>query len=348
MVAEVFSGLTEVERGLIRGVIGVVVALVFLSLNVMFLTWMERKVIARIHVRYGPNRAGPFGLLQPVADMLKLLTKEDIVPEKADKPVYNLAPWLAFLFALLPAAAISIATGLVASNINLGVLYIASVASLSTIAVLMAGWASNNKYSLLGAMRTAAQSLSYEMPLVLSMIGIVAIVGSLRTQDIVLAQSQTWFGIIPKWFIFYQPLAFVVFFIAVVAEMGRIPFDLPESESELVAGFHTEYSGMKFAMFMFAEYIHFIVGCAMIVTLFFGGWHLPVISEIIKDMGYLRYLIEAGIFVAKIYVFIFILMWVRGTLTRTKVNDVLSFGWKGLLPLALLNVVITGVVLSIG
>ncbi len=347
MLENVLSGMTGVEKGIVRGVVGVGAAILFVSLNVLFLTWLERKVIARIHVRYGPNRAGPFGLLQPIADMIKLLTKEDIVPKDADKLVYNLAPWVAFLFALLPAAAIGIATGLIASNISLGVLYIAAVSSLSTIAIIMAGWGSNNKYSLLGAMRTVAQSLSYEMPLVLSMIGIVAIVGSLRTQDIVAAQSQAWFGIIPKWFIFYQPLAFVVFFAAVVAEMGRIPFDLPESESELVAGFHTEYSGMKFAMFMFAEYIHFVVGSAMVVTLFFGGWHLPVISGMIENMGYVKYLVQIGIFVAKMYVIIFILMWVRGTLTRTKVDHVLSFGWKGLLPLALINIVITGVILSL-
>jgi len=268
---------------IIRGLIGVVAVILFLSLNVLFLTWLERKVIARIHVRYGPNRAGPYGLLQPIADMIKLLTKEDIVPEKADKLVYNLAPMAAFLFALMPAAAIGIGSGLIAADIGVGVLYIAAVSSLSTMAILMAAWGSNNKYSLLGGMRTAAQSLSYEIPLVLSMIGIVAIVGSLSTQDIVAAQSQAWFGIIPKWFIFYQPLAFIVFFAAVVAEMGRIPFDLPESESELVAGFHTEYSGMKFAMFMFAEYIHFVVGSALVVTLFLGGWHLPIISPLVEN-----------------------------------------------------------------
>ena len=330
-----------------RGLVGVIAVILFLSLNVLFLTWLERKVIARIHVRYGPNRAGPYGLLQPVADMLKLLTKEDIVPKDADKLVYNLAPMAAFLFALMPAAAVGIGSGLIAADIGVGVLYIAAVSSLSTLAILMAAWGSNNKYSLLGGMRTAAQSLSYEIPLVLSMIGIVAIVGSLSTQDIVAAQSDTWFGIIPKWFIFYQPLAFIVFFTAVVAEMGRIPFDLPESESELVAGFHTEYSGMKFAMFMFAEYIHFVVGSALVVTLFLGGWHLPIISPLVENLGWVKYLVQAGIFIAKMYAVIFTLMWVRGTLTRTKVDHVLSFGWKGLLPLALANLVITGVVLSI-
>jgi len=304
-------------------------------------------LIFSIHVRYGPNRAGPFGILQPIADMIKLLTKEDIVPRASDKLVYNVAPWVGFLFALLPAAAIGIASGLIATNMNLGVLYIVAVSSLSTIAVLMAGWGSNNKYSLLGSMRTAAMSLSYEMPLVLSMVGVVAIVGSLGTQDIVAAQAESWLGVVPKWFIFYQPLAFIVFFSAVVAEMGRIPFDLPESESELVAGFHTEYTGMKFALFMFAEYIHFVVGSALLVTLFFGGWHLPVVSGLIEGLGVAKYLVEVGIFVAKMYVVIFVLMWVRGTLTRTKVDTILSFGWKGLLPLALANIIITGVILSL-
>ncbi len=339
--------MSELIWSIAKALVGVVAVILFLSLNVLFLTWLERKVIARIHVRYGPNRAGPFGLLQPIADMLKLLTKEDIVPEKADRLVFNLAPVMAFLFALLPAVTIGIGSGLIAADLPAGVLYIAAVSSLSTIAVLMAAWGSNNKYSLLGGMRTAAQSLSYEIPLVLSMLGIVAIVGSLSTQDIVEAQSSAWFGIIPKWFIFYQPLAFIVFLSAVVAEMGRIPFDLPESESELVAGFHTEYSGMKFAMFMFAEYIHFVVGSALLVTLFLGGWYLPVISPLAENLGVLKYLVQVAIFVAKMYVVIFFLMWVRGTLTRTKVNDMLGFGWKGLLPLALLNVVVTGVVLTL-
>lgn len=347
MLESVWSGLSGVEKGIVRGYIGVIAAITFVSLNVLLLTWLERKVIARIHVRYGPNRAGPFGILQPIADMLKLFTKEDIVPRASDKLVYNTAPWLAFLFALLPFAAIGLASGLIASDISLGVLYIAAVSSLSTIAVLMAGWGSNNKYSLLGAMRTAAQSLSYEMPLVLSMVGVVAIVGSLSTQDIVAAQAESWLGVVPKWFIFYQPLAFIVFFTAVVAEMGRIPFDLPESESELVAGFHTEYSGMKFAMFMFAEYIHFVVGSALVVILFLGGWHLPVISGLVAGLGAVKYIVQVSIFIAKMYIVIFILMWIRGTLTRTKVNNVLSFGWKGLLPLALVNIVITGVLLSL-
>ena len=347
MLENILYGASGVEKGLIRGIVGVIAAIIFVSLNVLFLTWLERKIIARIHVRYGPNRTGRYGLFQPVADMMKLLTKEDIVPKDADKIAYNTAPWLAFLFALLPAAAIGIATGLIATNISVGLLYIVAVSSLSTIAVIMAGWGSNNKYSLLGAMRTAAQSLSYEMPLVLSMIGIVAIVGSLNTQNIVAAQSHAWFGIIPKWFIFYQPLAFVVFFSAVVAEMGRIPFDLPESESELVAGFHTEYGGMKFAMFMFAEYIHLVVGAALVVTLFFGGWYLPVISGIFANTGYLNYIVQIVIFIAKMYAIIFILIWIRGTLTRTKINQMLSFGWKVLLPLALINIVITGVILSL-
>lgn len=347
MLENILYGASGVENGLIRGIVGVIATLLFVSLNVLFLIWLERKIIARIHVRYGPNRAGRYGMLQPIADMIKLLTKEGIVPKDADKITYNTAPWVAFLFALLPAAAIGIATGLISTNISVGLLYIVAVSSLSTIAVIMAGWGSNNKYSLLGAMRTAAQSLSYEMPLVLSMIGIVAIVGSLNTQNIVAAQSHAWLGIIPKWFIFYQPLAFVVFFSAVIAEMGRIPFDLQESESELVAGFHTEYGGMKFAMFMFAEYTHLVVGSALVVTLFFGGWYLPVVSGIFANMGYINYIVQIAIFVAKMYVIIFILIWIRGTLTRTRINKMLSFGWKTLLPLALINIVITGVILSL-
>jgi NADH-quinone oxidoreductase subunit H len=272
---------------------------------------------------------------------MKLLTKEDIVPDKADKLIHGIAPAIAFAVAVLPTVALPFAAGLIVSDINVGVLFIVAVTSLATIPVLMAGWASNNKYTLLGGMRAVAQSLSYEIPMVLSIIGVIALAGSLSLTDIVNAQRGVWYFIL-------QPLGFIVFFIAAIAEMARIPFDLPESESELVAGFHTEYSGMKFALLLFAEYIHMIVASLLMVTLFFGGWHLPVISSILSGVPfYIRWPIEFGILMGKTYAIIFILMWIRSTLPRVKVTQILDIGWKNLLPLALLNIAVTGIVLAV-
>jgi NADH-quinone oxidoreductase subunit H len=322
---------------LIKGIAGVTALITFVSLNVLFLTWMERKVIARVQVRYGPNRCFKFGLLQPLADAIKLLTKEDIIPSKADRMVFTFAPAAAFAAAVLPTVAIPFGKDLIVSALNIGILYIVAVSSLSIIPILMAGWGSNNKYTLLGGMRAAAQSLSYEIPLVLSIIGVVAIAGSLDTVKIVNAQEKIWF-------VFLQPIGFIVFFLAAIAEMARIPFDLPESESELVAGFHTEYSGMKFALLLFAEYIHMVVASALIVILFLGGWNFPLIYSI--PLPYVAHVILSfGIFVAKMYFVIFILMWIRGTLPRVKITQMLDIGWKTLIPLALLNIAIVGFML---
>jgi NADH-quinone oxidoreductase subunit H len=326
---------------LLKGIIGFLILVSFISLNVLFLTWMERKVMARFQVRYGPNRAGKFGLLQPLADALKLLGKEDIIPAKADKAVYTIAPAAAFAVAVLPAVAIPFADKLIVSDVNVGVLYIVAVASLATLPVLMGGWASNNKYTLLGGMRAVAQSLSYEIPLVLSIVGVIALAGSLSLVQIVNAQKDLWFIVL-------QPLGFIVFFIAAIAEMARIPFDLPESESELVAGFHTEYSGMKFALLLFAEYIHMFIASLLMVVLFLGGWHLPLVYRFITGLPLIPSLIlEFGILMAKVYVVIFVLMWIRSTLPRVKITQMLDIGWKTLIPLALLNIGITGIVMAV-
>ncbi|NOZ76234.1 MAG: NADH-quinone oxidoreductase subunit NuoH [Euryarchaeota archaeon] len=314
-----------------RGLVGVLVVVAFISLNVLFLTWMERKVVARVQVRYGPNRAGPFGLLQPVADTVKLLTKEDIIPKAADRLLFTLAPAVAFTVAVLPAITIPLTKGLIVTDLNVGILYVIAVSSLATIPVIMAAWGSNNKYSLLGGMRAVAQSLSYEIPLVLSVVGVIALTGSLSMVRIVEAQKDTWF-------ILLQPLGFAVFYLAAIAEMGRIPFDMPESESELVAGFHTEYTGMKFALLLFAEYIHMVVATALIVVLFLGGWNLPFIT--------LPPILQAAVFMVKMYIVIFILMWTRGTLPRIKINVMTAIGWKFLIPLALANIFITGILLA--
>jgi NADH-quinone oxidoreductase subunit H len=341
---------------LIKGLVGVVILLAVISLNVLFLTWMERKVIARIQVRYGPNRAGPFGLLQPLADVIKLLFKEDIIPQKADRAVFTLAPAIAFTVAFLPALAIPFGEGLIVSDLNIGILYIVAVSALATIPVIMAGWSSNNKYSLLGGMRSAAQSISYEIPLGLSIIGVVALAGSLSMVTIVERQATTWLYVIPTWFIFLQPIGFAVFFLAALAEMARIPFDLPEAESCLVAGFHTEYGAMKFAMLLFAEYIHMVIASALMVILFLGGWHGPGLS--LLPIALLKVapasiagalspilvtLLSLFYFFAKLYAVIFVLMWIRATLPRVRIDQLLDIGWKVLLPLALLNIAITGI-----
>ena len=317
---------------LIKGVAGVAGIISFVSLNVLFLVWLERKVIARLQVRYGPNRAGKFGLLQPIADTAKLFVKEDIIPEKADRAVFTFAPAVAFGAAILPVVAIPFASGLMVSDLNVGILYIIAVLSLGTIPVIMAGWGSNNKYTLLGAMRAVAQSISYEIPLVLSIIGVVAVTGSLSLVEITNAQENIWF-------VFLQPLGFIVFFIAAIAEMGRIPFDMPESESELVAGFHTEYSGMKFGLLLFAEYIHMVVASALMVILFFGGWNIPFVT--------VPFILQAGVLIVKMYVVILILMWIRGTLPRVTIPQMTAIGWKVLIPLALLNIMITGVFMTL-
>lgn len=317
---------------LLKGVVGVGILIAFISLNVLFLTWYERKVMARVQVRYGPNRAGKFGLLQPLADTMKLMGKEDIIPKNADRAVFTIAPAAAFSVALLPTVALPFAGILIVSDLNVGILYIIAVSSLATIPVLMGAWGSNNKYTLLGGMRAVAQSISYEIPLVLSIIGVVALAGSLSMVQIANAQANIWY-------VFLQPLGFIVFFIASIAEMGRIPFDLPESESELVAGFHTEYSGMKFAIFLFAEYIHMVVASALIVVLFFGGWNIPFIT--------LPPVAQVFVFIGKMYVIISLLMWIRHTLPRVTVLQMTAIGWKVLIPLALLNIAITGVLMTV-
>ncbi|MEE8400563.1 MAG: NADH-quinone oxidoreductase subunit NuoH [Candidatus Hydrothermarchaeaceae archaeon] len=317
---------------LIKGFFGALILISFVSLNVLFLTWYERKLIARIQVRYGPNMAGKFGLLQPLADGIKLFGKEDIIPKDADRTVFTFAPAAAFAVALLPVVAIPFAGGLIVSDLNAGVLYIIAVSSLATIPMIMGGWGSNNKYALLGAMRAVAQSISYEIPLVLSFIGVIALAGSMSTVQITNAQTNLWY-------VFLQPLGFIVFFIASIAEMGRIPFDLPESESELVAGFHTEYSGMKFAIFLFAEYIHMVIAASLMVILFFGGWNVPFMT--LPPIG------QFFVFMGKMYVIISVLIWIRGTLPRVTVLQMTAIGWKVLIPLALLNIAITGVFMVI-
>ncbi len=320
----------------------IAVLFAFVLVTVMFLTWMERKVVALVQVRYGPMVTGPRGLLQPVMDGIKLIGKEDIIPAKADRWIFTLAPFIVFVPALLIFIPIPFGDSLIISDLSVGLLYIIAISAISPIAVLLAGWASNNKYSLLGAMRAVAQDISYTIPLALAAIAVVIFTGSLSTVAIVNAQGDYWFGIIPKWFIFLQPVGFVLFLIASIAELGRIPFDFQESESELVAGFFTEYSGMKFAMFFLAEYAHLFAVSGIVVTLFLGGWNGPVIPFIPVQITSLVY------FLIKTYAVIFFTMWLRDTVPRVRIDQLLNIGWKIMVPLALLNLLVTGFLVTAG
>jgi NADH-quinone oxidoreductase subunit H len=305
-----------------------------LLLAVAYLTWLERKVIGDIQVRFGPSRVGPFGLLQPIADGIKLMFKEDVVPANADRLIFFLAPALSFVPALIVFAVIPFGPSFVITDVNVGLLYVFAVASLGVYGSVLAGWASNSKYSLLGGLRSAAQMVSYELGLGLSVLGVVMMTGSLSLVDIVEAQKGTWLGILPRWNIFPQFLGFVIFLISSNAELNRAPFDLPEAETELVAGFHTEYSSMKFALFFMAEYANMIAVAALATTLFLGGWRGPLLPPVIW-------------FLLKVFAFIFLFIWVRATLPRFRYDQLMGFGWKVLLPLALANVMFTAAAILI-
>ena len=308
----------------IMGLVSVTAILLFLIVVVMFLTYMERKVISRIQDRIGPNRVGPLGLLQPVADVMKLLLKEDITPANADYWVYLLSPALIVTTALMAYAVIPLGRGMVGTDLSIGVLYVVAIGSLSTIAILMAGWGGRNKYALLGGMRSVAQMMSYEIPMVLAMLGPVLLAGSLSLVEIVDKQQGVWYVIA-------QPIGFLIYFIAGVAEANRSPFDLPEAESEIIAGYHIEYSGIKFALFFLAEYINMFTVSAIATTLFLGGWRGPILPPYVW-------------FVLKVLFFIFVMIWFRGTFPRLRIDQLMAFAWKFLLPLALVNILITALI----
>jgi NADH-quinone oxidoreductase subunit H len=300
-------------------IVGILVALLTLSAGMI---WLERRLLAAWQDRYGPNRVGPLGLLQVLADMIKIFTKEDWVPPFADKPVFILAPGIIMVTVLLSFAVVPIAPGIGIVDLNIGLLFFLAMSSIAVYSVVLAGWASNNKYALLGGMRAAAQMVSYEVFMGLSLMGVVMMSGSFNLRDIVEAQRQMWFCI-------PQMLGLVIFMIAGIAETRRLPFDLPEAESELIAGFHAEYSGMKFGMFFVGEYLGIVLISAMITTLFFGGWRGPVLPPVVW-------------FFLKTFVFICFFILLRASLPRPRYDQLMAFGWKVLLPLALLNVVVTG------
>ena len=302
------------------------VILGLLLLGVMYAIYFERKVIGFMQIRIGPNRHGPMGLLQTAADVMKLLLKEDIIPSAVDRKIFIIAPVIAFAPSYMVLATISWSENIAGADLNIGVLYFIGISSLSTIGVLMGGWSSNNKYSLMGAMRAVAQMISYEIPLVLAIIGVVILAGSLNLRDIVFAQQEM--GV---WFIIPQFLGFVIYMIAAIAELNRSPFDLPEAESELVSGYHTEYTGFRMAFFFLAEYVYAIAIAALATTLFLGGWLGPILPGVVW-------------FLLKMCLFMFVWFWLRATMPRVRVDQLMAFGWKVLIPLALLNIVITAVI----
>lgn len=315
------------------------IVLTFLAYLVLF----ERKILGWIQLRVGPNRVGPWGLLQPLADLLKFIAKEDVTPDTPNRVLFALAPALALVPPLMALAVIPFGStielfgrkiALQITDINVGLLYVFALGSLEVYGIILAGWSSNSKYSLLGGLRSAAQMISYELALTLSVAGVLIQAGTLSLSEIVHVQSGYYFGIIPRWHVFwYQPLGFIIFFIAAVAETNRVPFDLPEAESELVAGYHTEYSSIKFAMFFVGEYAAMFVVSALATTLFLGGWTGPG-AERVPLLGVLYFSLKTGFF-------LFVYIWLRGTLPRFRYDQLMQFGWKVLVPMAFANIFIS-------
>ena len=317
-------------------VVKVAVVIVALLMMIAYLTWLERKLLGHFHMRLGPMRVGPHGLLQPIADGIKILMKEDLIPANVNKVIFTLAPLLTFIPALVIVAVVPFGNTvklfgqtipLLISDFNMGVLYVFAVSSVGVYGLVLAGWSSNNKWSLMGAVRSSAQLISYEVSLGLSIIGVLIIAGSLSLTDIVASQDKLY-----NWFIVRQPVGFLLYLTCALAELSRVPFDLTEAESELVAGYQTEYSSMKFAMFYLGEYGNMINIAAVATTLFLGGWHGPFLPPVVWFFG-------------KMVLFLFVFIWIRATLPRFRYDQLMNFGWKVLLPLALANIFVTAVVM---
>lgn len=307
--------------------IKLVAVIAFILINALWLVYMERKVSAFIQGRIGPNRVGPLGLLQTTMDVLKLIGKEIILPRCADRKLFLLGPILIFVPPLAIFAVVPFGQGMAAVDLNIGAYYFVAMASLSTVIIWMSGWASNNKYALLGSMRVVAQMVSYEMPLILSLVGVIMLSGTLNMNGIIQAQQNVWF-------IFVQPVAAVIYLIAAIAETNRTPFDLVEGESEIISGPFTEYSGMGFAFFFLAEYANVLLVSVMATTLFFGGWLAPFGWTFIPSWLW---------FLIKVYIMIFFFMWIRWTFPRIRVDQLMGFAWKVLVPLAIANIFLTGI-----
>ena len=333
-------------------VIKIVVGLAVLLGIVAYTVWLERKVIGHIQNRWGPTRVGPFGLLQPLADGLKFILKEDLVPSNVYRTLYIAAPILSLTLSLLSLSVIPVGesvtllgrkTPLQISDVNIGLLLILGITSIGVYGVALAGWSSNSKYSLLGSLRASAQMISYELALGLSLVGVLILSGSFSLREIVEAQSGRSWGWLPNWNLFRgQIVAFFVYLTAAFAETNRIPFDLPEAETELVAGYHTEYSAMKFAMFFMAEYANMVTVACLATLLFLGGWSGPRFGP-----AWLAGLLPVGWFLLKVAGFLFLYIWIRGTLPRFRYDQLMAFGWKVLLPVAIANILVTGLVVGL-
>ena len=310
--------LTNIAMGLVYfvAVIGLI------TVNVIIILWVDRRVASFFQERLGPNRVGPFGLLQSINDAVKLIGKESIIPKGVDRMVYLLAPLLLFTVTVMLYAVIPYGKGMSAVSINVGILYFIAISVTSSIAILMAGWGSNNKYSLLGSMRVVAQIISYEIPMAFSMVGIVMLSGTLNLTDIVVAQRGLWYIIL-------QPLAFIIFLISSMAELNRAPFDMTEAEQEIVAGYHTEYSGMRFALFFMAEYANLFSVAALGATVFLGGWQGPILPSWVWFFG-------------KVYALILLIMWLRWTFPRFRIDKMMNFNWKFMIPISIANILLTG------
>lgn len=299
-----------------------ILIVIIIIVNIIILIWLERKVSGFFQERLGPNRLGPFGVFQTIADAIKLLTKEDIVPSAADKLIFKTAPMLFIVIAVLLYTVIPLGHDMQVIDLNVGILFFISIGSLSTIAILMAGWGSNNKWSLMGAFRSAAQMISYAVPLAFSLLGVIMISGSLNLQEIVAAQKNIWF-------ILLQPLAFIIYFIAATAELNRGPFDMPEAEQELTGGAYTEYTGMRWALFFLAEYTNLVAVSALMATVFLGGWQGPWLPSWLW-------------IIIKTYGVILVFFWIKWTFPRIRMDHLMSFSWKILVPLSLINILLTG------
>ncbi len=321
-------GLAPGWVAIIQAFIGVVAIATFVLLVDILLVWVERKVVARFQDRLGPNRLGPFGLIQPLADVIKLLIKEDITPIGADRIVYNLAPIMALATVLLLWAVVPLAPTIVGTDLNVGVLYIVAIGALGTLGIIMAGWASNNKYALLGAFRTVAQMVSYEVPMVIAIMVPVILAGSMGINTIVFSQS-------PVWYVVIAPMAALIVLISAIAELGRAPFDLAEAESEIVAGFHIEYTGMKFGLFYAGELLHALTMGGIIASLFLGGWRGPG-AETYPILGVFYFFLKS-------FFLYWVIMWVKYSLPRIRIDHMLNFNWKFLTPLSLVVLLVTAV-----
>lgn len=322
---------TALASDWLRIIVALILVLAFSQVNALFLVWLERKVAGHIQVRPGPKEVGPFGILQTLVDGVKLIGKELITPKYVDRKLFIIAPVLVFMPVLVPFLVLPFGPNLIIRDMNVGVLLVFAFSTLSVLGILTGGWASNNKYALLGGIRSVAQNVAYEIPLLLAVMSVVLMTNSMKFSDIVAAQGKFWF-------IFLQPVAGLIYLICATAETNRAPFDIPEAESELVAGFHTEYSGMRFGLFFLAEYTNMLIVSAVATSVFFGGWQGP--------FGY-----DLGIpglvwFLLKTYVLIFVIMWVRWTFPRVRFDQLMNFSWKVMIPLSLANLIVTAAVLK--